>query len=302
MDNRSGEIEVFLRVVDGGSFAAAAKALRVTPSAVSRTIARLEARLGVRLLQRTTRALTLTAEGEAFRVRAQAIAAEIDDLERSFTAARAEARGRLRVTASLPFGLHCLLPVLPEFLERHPQVSVDLSLTDALVDFVDQRIDVAVRHGPLRDSTLRARPLGASRWIVAAAPAYLQRHGTPRTPAELDGHNCLNFNFRRALEGWNLRPVPGSANAPQRQAVHGNFYGNSGEALRLMAVAGAGIVRLAHFLIGADLAAGRLVPLLEDYAPGDREEIHALYLGHDKPAARVRTFVDFLVERATVTE
>ncbi|WP_028081120.1 LysR family transcriptional regulator [Solimonas soli] len=302
MDNRSGEIEVFLRVVDGGSFAAAAKMLRVTPSAVSRTIARLEARLGVRLLQRTTRSLTLTAEGEAFRVRAQAIAAEIDDLERSFSTAKVEPRGRLRVTASLPFGLHCLLPVLPEFLERHPQVSVDLSLTDALVDLVDQRMDVAIRHGPLRDSNLRARSLGASRWIVAASPAYLKRHGRPKTPADLDRHNCLNFNFRRALEGWNLRATAGANGAPRRQAVNGNFQGNSGESLRVMAVAGAGIVRLAHFLIGADLAAGRLVPLLENYNPGDREEIHALYLGHDKPAARVRAFVDFLVERATVTD
>ncbi|MFT4045078.1 MAG: LysR family transcriptional regulator [Solimonas sp.] len=299
MDNRSGEIDVFLRVVDGGSFAAAAKALRVTPSAVSRSIARLEARLGVRLLQRTTRSLTLTAEGEAYRLRAQSILNEIDDLERSFTAARAEPRGRLRVTASVPFGLHCLLPVLPEFLERHPQVSVDLALTDALADFVDQRLDVAVRHGPLRDSTMRARPLGSSHWIVAASPDYLRRRGVPQTPDDLAAHNCLNFNFRRALEGWSFRSAGGGV---QRQAVNGSFYGNSGESLRVMAVAGAGIARLARFLIGADLEAGRLVPLLEAHNPGEREEIHALYMGHDKPAARVRAFVDFLVERATVTE
>jgi DNA-binding transcriptional LysR family regulator len=299
MDNRSGEIDVFLRVVDGGSFAAAAKALRVTPSAVSRSIARLEARLGVRLLQRTTRSLTLTAEGEAYRLRAQAILGEIDDLERSFTAARAEPRGRLRVTASVPFGLHCLLPILPEFLERHPQVTVDLALTDALVDLVDQRLDVAVRHGPLRDSTLRARSLGSSRWIVAASPEYLRRRGTPQTPDDLAAHNCLNFNFRRALEGWSFRNASGN---PQRQAVNGNFYGNSGESLRVMAVAGAGIVRLAAFLIGADVAAGRLVPLLESHNPGEREDIHALYMGHDKPAARVRAFVDFLVERAYVSD
>jgi DNA-binding transcriptional LysR family regulator len=298
MDNRTGEIEVFLRAVDGGSFAAAAKSLRVTPSAVSRSVARLEARLGVRLLQRTTRSLTLTPEGEAYRVRAQAILSEIDDLERSFLAAKAEPRGRLRVNASVPFGLHCLLPLLPEFLERHPQITVDLAMTDALVDLVDERTDVAVRHGPLRDSALRARSLGSSRWLVAASPAYLARRGTPRTPDDLEGHNCLNFNFRRSLEGWSFRVAGGA----RRQAVHGNFYGNSGESLRVMAVNGAGIVRLAQFLIGADIAAGRLVPLLADHNPGDREEIHALYLGHDKPAARVRAFVDFLVERAYVDD
>lgn len=298
MDNRSGEIDVFLRVTDTGSFAAAAQALRLTPSAVSRSVARLEARLGVRLLQRSTRSLTLTAEGEAYRLRARRVLAELDDLERSFAADQAEPRGRLRVNTSVPFGLHGVLPVLPEFLQRHPRVTVDLSMTDALVDLVEERVDVAIRHGPLPDSALRARTLGSSRWRVVAAPAYLQRHGTPQHPDQLDAHNCLNFNFRRSIEGWTLREN-GHA---RRLAVRGNFVANSGESLRLMAVGGAGIARLAHFLIGADLRAGRLVPLLEPYNEGEREDIHALYLGHGQPSPRVRAFVDFLVERAYVHE
>jgi DNA-binding transcriptional LysR family regulator len=298
MDNRTGEIEAFLRSVETGSFAAAAKALRQTPSAVSRSVARLEARLGTRLLQRTTRSLALTPEGEVYRLRAQAILADLDELERSFVADKAEPRGRLRVSASLPFGLHRVLPILPEFMDRYPQVSVDLSLSDALVDLVSERTDVAIRHGPLRDSNLRARKLGSSRWIIAAAPSYLARHGTPLRPDELERHNCLNFNFRRAIEGWSFR-IDGQL---QQHSVPGRFQGNSGEALRLMAVGGAGIARLAHFLVGEDLRAGRLLPVLSEFTPGDSEDIHALYVGHQRLAARVRAFVDFLAERAAVSE
>lgn len=299
MDNRTGEIEAFLRTVQSGSFAGAAKALRQTPSAVSRSVARLEARLGVSLLVRTTRSLTMTPEGERFRARSQRVLDELDELERSFAADKAEPRGRLRVSVSVPFGLHRVLPVLPEFLERYPRIVLDLSLSDALVDLVKDRVDVAIRHGPLPDSGLRARKLGSSRWLVVAAPAYLQRHGRPATPADLDRHNCLNFNFRRSIEGWPLMTPQGI----RLHHVRGNFLGNSGEALRLMCLGGAGIARFADFLVGADIRAGRLVPVLEEYvAEGDAEDIHALYMGHPRLAARVRALLDFLVERASVQE
>lgn len=298
MDNRTGEIEAFLRSVEGGSFAAAAKALRQTPSAVSRSVARLEARLGVRLLTRTTRALAVTAEGERFRGQAQKLLFDLDELERSFAADKSEPRGRLRVNASTPFGIHQLLPVLPEFSLRYPKVTVDLSLSDTLVDMVSERTDIAIRHGPLRDSSLRARKLGSSRWVVAASPEYLQRHGTPRTPAELEQHNCFNFNYRRSVEGWTFR----AGSRAKQYHVGGNFLGNSGEALRLMCLGGAGIARLADFMIGADVRAGRLVPLLQDYLKTDREDVHALYIGHARLAARVRVFMDFLVERVSLPE
>ncbi|MBM0107334.1 LysR family transcriptional regulator [Steroidobacter sp. S1-65] len=298
MDNRTGEIEAFLRTVEGGSFAAAAKTLRQTPSAVSRSVARLEARLGVRLLTRTTRSLSVTPEGDRFRAQAQKLLLDLDELERSFAADKSEPRGRLRVSASTPFGIHQLLPALPEFLQRYPKITVDLSLSDALVDLVGERTDVAIRHGPLRDSSLRARKLGSSRWIVAAAPDYLQRHGTPQTPADLEQHNCLNFNYRRSVEGWTFL-----AGARSRQYhVAGNFMGNSGEALRLMCLGGAGIARLGDFLIGADVRAGRLVPLLQNYLKADSEDVHALYIGHARLAARVRVFMDFLVERVSLPD
>lgn len=298
MDNRTGEIEAFLRSIEGGSFAAAAKSLRQTPSAVSRSVARLESRLGVRLLTRTTRSLSVTAEGEKFRMQAQKILMDLDELERSFATDKIEPRGRLRVSCSTPFGVHRLLPAMPEFLERYPKVIVDLSLTDALVDLVSERTDIAIRHGRLRDSSLRARKLGSSGWMVVASPSYLQRHGTPKTPADLDQHNCLNFNFRRSVEGWTFRV---GARTRQHHVV-GNFYGNSGEALRLMALGGAGITRLGDFLVNDDVRAGRLVPLLQQYVKADREEIHALYVGHARLAARVRVFMDFLVERVYMHE
>lgn len=298
MDNRTGEIEAFLRSIEGGSFAAAAKALRQTPSAVSRSVARLEARLGVRLLTRTTRSLTLTSEGEQFRLQAQRVLLELDELERSFTTDKSEPRGRLRVSMSMPFGIHRVLPVLPEFLERYPKITLDLSLTDALVDLVVERVDVAIRHGPLRDSSLRARKLGSSRWLVVAAPSYLQKYGTPLIPPDLDRHNCLNFNFRRSLEGWTFLV----GNRTKQLHVSGNFLGNSGEALRLMCLGGAGIARLADFLIGADVRAGRLVSLLKDHVKPESEDIHALYVGHARLAARVRVFMDFLVERVALRE
>lgn len=298
MDNRTGEIEALLRSVEAGSFAAAARTLRQTPSAVSRSVARLEARLGVRLLTRTTRSLSATAEGERFRIQAQKLLMDLDELERSFTTDKSEPRGRLRVSASTPFGIHCLLPVLPEFLQRYPKITVDLSLTDALVDLVSERTDVAIRHGTLRDSSLRARKLGSSRWLVVASPDYLQRHGTPQTPAELDRHNCLNFNYRRSIEGWTFR----TAQRSRQFHVAGNFLANSGESLRLMCVGGAGVARLADFLVGADVRAGRLVPLLHEYIKADREDIHALYIGHARLAARVRVFMDFLVERVALAD
>lgn len=298
MDNRTGEIEAFLRSIEGGSFAAAAKVLRQTPSAVSRSVARLEARLGVRLLTRTTRSLSITPEGERFRLQAQKLLLELDELERSFAADKSEPRGRLRVSASTPFGIHQLIPVLPEFLQRYPKITVDLSLSDAVVDLVGERTDVAIRHGPLRDSSLRARKLGSSRWKVVASPEYLQRHGTPRTPADLEAHNCLNFNYRRAVEGWTFL----TGNRTKQYHFAGNFLGNSGEALRLMAMGGAGVARMADFLVGADIRAGHLVSLLEDYIKADSEDVHALYIGHSRLATRVRVFMDFLVERVSLSE
>lgn len=291
--NRSGEIEVFVRVVEVGSFSAAARALRMTPSAVSKLIARLEARLGARLVSRSTRKLQLTPEGTAFYESGLRILADLDAAERE-AAAGAAPRGRLRVNSYVPFGQHRLMPLLPRFLERYPLITVDAILTDSVIDLLEERADIAIRAGPLRESRLVARKLGEGRMVVIAAPSYLEARGTPRTLSELAGHNMLAFGFARHIDGW---PFVDATGAPVIVPIAGNLTLTDGEAMRRTAIAGAGIARLAHWHVEADIAAGDLVPLLEDFNPGDLEPTHAVYVGQGKHLpARVRAFLDFLAE------
>jgi DNA-binding transcriptional LysR family regulator len=290
--NRSGEMEVFARVVELGGFSLAAKALGMTPSAVSKLIARLEVRLGTRLVNRSTRRLQLTPEGEAFYQRSVCILADIGEAERE-AAAGAAARGRLRVNTNIPFGQHYLLPLLPDFLARYPAVTLDITLSDQVIDLLEERADVAIRSGPLRASRLVARKLGESRMAVVAAPGYLERHGVPRRLADLERHNCIGFNFARAERGWPF--VDGGAvTIPPL----GNLQVGDGESARLLSLAGVGLARLGLFHVGADIAAGRLEAVLEEFNPGDTQEIHAVFLGQGGPLpARVRAFIDFLAAR-----
>lgn len=290
MDNRFGDIETFLAVANGGSLAAAAKALRLTPSAVSRSIARLERRLGVTLMRRTTRSLALTAEGQAYRDRMSVLLADIQTVEAGLGQAQQGPRGLLRINASPSIGTMGLLPILPLFTARYPDIVVDLSLSDTIVDLVEERADIAIRIGPLRDTRLRAKKLGHSRMLLVASPGYLARRGTPQLPDDLDAHDCLRFSFRRSVDSWPFR-IDGKLT---HRPVHGSFFGNSGEVVRQMAVAGGGIARHGHFHVAQDLQAGRLVEVLPDHNPGDGEDIHALYAPEDRAAARIRAFLDFL--------
>ncbi|MFD2052561.1 LysR substrate-binding domain-containing protein [Mesorhizobium calcicola] len=296
--NRSGEIEVFVRVVEEGSFSSAARALRMTPSAVSKLIARLEARLGARLVSRSTRKLQLTPEGTAFYDSGLRILADMAAAEQE-AAAGAAPRGRLRVNTYVPFGVHRLIPLLPRFLERYSEISVDLVLTDNVIDLMAERADVAIRAGPLGESRLVARKLGQSRVVVVAAPSYLETHGTPLTPTDLDRHNRMGFGFARHIDGWPFLDAAGNA---IMVPITGNTLVSDGEAMRLMALAGAGIARLAYWHVAADIAAGRLVRLLEDFNPGDEEATHAVYVGQGRHLpARVRAFLDFLGESVRLT-
>ena len=289
--NRSGEIEVFVRVVERGTLSAAGSLLGMTPSAVSKLISRLENRLGVRLLHRTTRKLQLTPEGAAFYENGVRILGEIETAERE-AAAGAVPRGRLRVNCNVPFGQHYLMPMIPAFLAQHPEVAVDVMLTDRVVDLLEERADVAIRAGPLRDSQLIARKLWQSRMVVVAAPAYLAAHGMPKTPAELAGHNCLDFCFARIVEGWPFLNHDGRA---LTVAPQGNSLVSDGEAMRLLALSGLGVARLSRFHIVGDIKAGTLVPVLEEFNPGDEEPLHAIYVGQGGHVpARVRAFLDFL--------
>jgi DNA-binding transcriptional LysR family regulator len=289
--NRSGEMEMFVRVVERGAFSPAARSLRMTPSALSKLVARLERRLGVRLVNRSTRKLQLTPEGAAFYQRCVKVLADIDDAERS-AATGAAPRGRVRINANVPFGLHYLFPLLPFFLAQHPEITLDIALTDQVIDLLEQRADLAIRVGSLRPSQLTQRKLGESPMRVVAAPDYLSRCGTPRDLEELERHNRIGYCFARVLEAW---PFQTRTGAPATLPVIGNAQVSDGESLRRLALAGVGIARLSLFLVAPDIKAGRLVPILEDFNPGDTEEINVMFLGQGGHLpSRVRAVIEFL--------
>ncbi len=290
--NRSGELEIFVRVVELGGFSAAARACSMTPSAVSKLVARLEKRLGARLVSRSTRQLQLTPEGRSFYERGVRILADLEEAEQC-ASTRMAPRGRVRVNSNVPFGYHFLLPLVPEFLRCHPDVTLDLVLTDEVVDILEHRTDIAVRAGPLKSSSLVARKLGATRMLIVGSPDYLEKHGIPSTAEELLHHNRLGANYARAQPGWPLRQDDADIVVP----LTGNTQASDGEALRRLTLAGLGLARLAAFQVRDDIAAGRLLPVLEHCNPGDLEEVHAVYVGQGGYLPmRVRVLLDFLVE------
>lgn len=292
--NRFAELETFVRAVDLGGFSPAARAARMTPSAVSKLVARLEARLGARLVNRSTRKLQLTAEGQGFYERALRILADLAEAEAAATGGETPT-GRLRVNTSASFGHHVLVPLVPRFLDRFPGISLELHHTDAMVDLVAEGIDVAVRAGPLKSSSLVARKLGATTLMLVAAPGYLARHGTPKSTAELETHLRLGFTYTRATESWPLADGDGRTMLPPG----GRLLASDGEALRHLAVAGAGIARLAGFTVKADLDAGRLVRVMQGSDPEEREDFYAVHVGQGGPLpARVRALLDFLAAEA----
>lgn len=289
--DRAREMAVFSAVAATGSFSAAGRDLDLTPSAVSRTIDRIEARLGVRLMLRTTRALTLTPEGQAYLGAARRILAELDDAEQAI-ADRGAPRGRLRVSASLSHGRLCVVPLLGDFAARYPHILVDINLTDMVVDIAAGQADVGIRFGPLADSGLTARKIGEMRRVIVASPDYLARRGTPMAPEDLHHHNCLNFNFRRAAPVW---PFVRDGHE-YSLSVKGCIEANNGETLGQLAAAGVGVTRVGAFSVAEDIRSGRLVPLLERYNPGDMENVHAVFVGGATLPARVRVFVDYLAD------
>ncbi len=295
--NRSGEMEVFVCVVEQGGFSAAARVRRMTPSAVSKLVTRLEARLGVRLVNRSTRAFQLTPEGCVFYERAMGILADIADAERNAGAGE-QPVGRIRLNTSASYAGHILAPVLTEFLDRYPGVTLDLVQTDAVVDLLAERTDVAIRAGPLKSSSLVARKLGDTAMVVVGSPAYLARCGRPETIENLERHNRIGFGYVRAVDGWPLKQGTETVVIP---AV-GPVQASDGEGLRRLALGGVGLARLAGFTVRDDIASGRLVPVLEHLNPGDREAFYAIHIGQGGPLPlRVRVLLDFLAERGKVS-
>ncbi|MDR7144556.1 LysR family transcriptional regulator [Rhizobium sp. BE258] len=292
--NRSGEMEVFVRAVELGGFSAAAAACRMTPSAVSKLMTRLEARLGTRLINRSTRKLQLTPEGTAFYQRSVTILADIAEAER-YASAGEQATGPIRINTSGSFGNHILAPLVPQFMALHRGITLDITQTDRVVDLMEERADVAIRAGPMKSSSLVARKLGSTRNFIVASPDYLARHGEPKSIADLEKHCRVGFSYSRAIQGWPLVSDGQTVNVPVTPGVQVS----DGEAMRHMALAGAGMARLAAFTLRQDIAAGRLTVVMEAFNPGDIEDFYAVYIGQGGPLpARVRALLDFLATHA----
>lgn len=292
--SRLDEMEALVEVVDAGSFTAAAKRLRLTPSGVSKLIGRLEDRLGTRLLQRTTRRVGLTAEGRAYVEQVRGILAEIDAVESSVGGAAAEPRGLLRVNVAHGFGMSQIVPAMPDFLARYPKVDVKLTFTDHVVDLVAEGDDLGIRLNEPRDESLIARKLGDYSRVICGAPAYFDRRGLPQVPEDLAHHQAIHSSNVETLNHWPMRWPDGRR---ERVDVRGHVYSNSGDALYKLCCDGLGLAYLADTLAHRDIAEGRLVSVLEDYLERRVWPIYAVYPARKHLAARVRAFVDFLVER-----
>lgn len=281
-----------MRVVDARSYSAAARQLGATTSALSKRVAKLEGALGVRLLERTTRRLAPTEAGAAFYERCVQVLDELGEAERAATQLGGAVRGTLRLNAPVIFGELHVAPLLPPLLERHPDLRIDLSLSDRYVDLVDEGFDLAVRIGRLADSSLAARRLGRVPAVVCASPAYLERRGTPKTPDDLARHECLRYSLAGAGREWRLRGPDGKERA---YAASGRCSLNHGGAMREVALAGGGLAQLPLFLVADALRAGRLRSVLDDDRVSDFG-IYAVYPAGRAPSPKVRAAVEFFAE------
>ncbi len=295
MDTFDG-MRLLTEVVEGGNFSAAARALGMAPSSVARGIGALEDELGVRLLHRTTRKLSLTEAGRLYHERSKRILAEVDDARLSVTQLEAEPRGRLRLSAPVTFGRLHVAPALPGFLAGYPAVQIDLSLTDAFVDLVEEGVDLAIRIGELQDSSLIARRLARNVRVICGSPGYFERAGVPSAPADLGQHNCLVYKRQSNRAVWRLR----DRQQTYEVEVGGSLWANNADALHTAALAGLGLVILPTWMVGQDVRRGALKVVFAAYqvSPGALDtSIYAVfpYARHLSP--KVRALVDFLVKR-----
>nr|WP_240946306.1 LysR family transcriptional regulator [Pseudomaricurvus alkylphenolicus] len=285
------EMSVFVEVARAGSFSAAARVLKLSPSAVSKLVTRLEHRLGTRLFNRTTRQVKLTEAGEAYLQRCVSILDQIDDAEELLAGFGREPRGLLTVNSTADFAKYCLVPVMPLFRAQFPQLKFSLQITPVMVDLVAEGVDVALRMGELKDSSLVARKLCESRRIICASPDYLAIYGEPKKAADLRDHNCLTMSGAPTFNQWTLKTSKGR----ETIQVDGDFIADKVDMLHQHALQGGGLVRLAEFTVEADIAAGRLVPVLER-CNQEVQEVHAVYPHREHLPSKVRVFIDFLLE------
>lgn len=283
---------VFARVVEEGSFTAAAERLGESKSAVSKQIGRLEDSLGTRLLNRTTRRMSLTEAGAIFYDRVRRVVEEVEEARVAVSQLQATPRGTLRVSAPVSFGISHIAPVLPGFMTRYPDLHVDMALTDHQVDLVEEGIDVAVRIGALTDTSLIARRIRDYDRLVLASPDYWRQHGMPKHPSELSEHNCLTYAYFASGRTWRMNDPAGGEISVR---VGGSINANNGEVLLRAAEAGIGIIQSPSFICDEAIAAGKLVPALQEFG-FEPVGLHAVFPHARNLSTKVRVFVDFLVE------
>jgi DNA-binding transcriptional LysR family regulator len=288
--DRMASMATFVKVVDAGGFAAAGRALNMSPSTVTTHIQSLEERLGARLLNRSTRNISLTEVGTAYYDRCLQILADADEADRVAQALQSTPRGKLRLNASVAIP-PLLAPVIAEFTALYPEVSLSMTMSDRMVDLVEEGFDLAIHLLPVPDSSLVLRRVGTYRLLVTGAPEYLARHGTPHTPADLVHHNCLGFSYSPWGSEWRFSGPDGD----QSVAVQGNLESNSVNALRLAAVQGQGLTKMPSFLVADEIRAGRLVPLLTGYSRAEYP-INAVYPHRHQLSAKVRSFLDLMMK------
>ncbi|AXF07617.1 LysR family transcriptional regulator [Paraburkholderia sp. GV068] len=312
MKTSTDELLVFVSVIDSGSITAAAEKLGQTVSGVSRALTRLEKKLDTALVRRTTRRLQLTEEGEGFLQRARAILDAMEEAEESVARKRRRPSGRLRVDAASPFMLHCIAPHMTAFSALYPEIRLELTSSERIVDLLEQKVDIAIRIGALQDSTLHARALGSSKLRVVASPAYLAEHGEPKTVDALREHRLIGFTAPEHLNRWPLRErgkragkgtskstsrTDRAGGKPEPLKIQPSITASSGETLRQLALSGWGIACLADFMTAADIRDGRLVPILGHVLLDERQPVSAVYYQSASLAGRVQCFLDFIAAR-----
>jgi DNA-binding transcriptional LysR family regulator len=288
-----GAIRAFAQVVESGSFARAAERLGISTTAASRQVADLEGHLQTRLLNRTTRRVSLTENGRAYYERVVQLLADLEEAEQEASRAAVVPRGVIKMTAAVNFGVRHVSPAIAAFLARHSEVRFDVSLSDRVVDLVEEGFDLGIRIGTPGPHNLVARKLGETRVVPCASPDYLARQGTPQVPEDLARHNCFTYEYVTPRNVWTFRDADGRER-PVR--IGGNLHSNNGDLLAEAAARGAGVVLEPAFIVGPEVRAGRLVPLLQDFAPAPLP-IYAVYPSRKHLSAKVRLFVDFLVAR-----
>jgi len=291
--DRFEAIRVFSQVVEFGSFSKAADQLGISATAASRHVAELETHLQTRLLNRTTRRISLTESGRAFYERSVQLMVDLDEAEQEASRAAVVPRGTLKVTAAVNFGVRHLAPAIADFLAAHREVRFDVSLADRIVDLVEEGFDLGIRIGAAGSEHIVARKLGETRLVPCASPGYLAARGAPQSPDDLARHNCFTYEYVTPKGVWRFRDPSGAERAVR---VSGNLHSNNGDLLAEVAARGAGIVFEPAFIVGPEVRAGRLVPLLQEYVPAPAP-IYAVYPSRKHLSAKVRLFVDFLVAR-----